>query len=418
MAGNALKNAQRQLRKATELLGYETKTISALETPDRIVAATVPLRMDDGSVQLINVFRAQHSNARGPYKGGIRFHPQTNLQEVRALAAWMTWKTAVVDIPFGGAKGGATIDPKKLSPSELERLSRGFVKTMFPILGPDVDVPAPDVNTNPRIMAWMADEYSALAHAWTPASFTGKPIPVGGLHGRESSTAQGGVYVIEELLKVVPRGTRRLTVAVQGFGNAGYHAARLLKKSGMVIQGLSDSQGAVWSAKGLDPTAVLAHKKRTGTVLGFPESKAITNGQLLAARVDLLIPAALENAITAKNVGRVKARWIVELANGPVDPDADRRLWKRGVLVVPDILANAGGVVGSYFEWIQNREGSIWPETKVWRTLQPIMAQAFQGVWRQGAAHGVDLRTAAYMIALERVRIAEELRGRMGRKSG
>lgn len=407
MPPNPLKNAQQQIRRAAALLGYGKADITLLETADRTVTATVPLRKDDGTVQLVDVYRVQHSNDRGPYKGGIRFHPDTNIQEVRALASWMTWKTAVVNIPYGGAKGGATIDPKKLSLGELERLSRGYVRAMFSVIGPDVDVPAPDVNTTPQIMAWMVDEYSALAGTWQPAAFTGKPLTVGGSLGRESSTSQGGVYVLEELLKVVPRGTKRLTVVVQGFGNVGYHAARLLAGSGMTVVGLSDSSGAIWSPKGLQPERVLTFKKQTGSVQGFPGTKAISNEQLLASRVDLLIPAALENVITKRNVGRIKAKYIVELANGPLDPDADARLWKRGIIVVPDILANAGGVAGSYFEWVQNRQGLAWTEAEMWQRLKPVMVRAFRDVWKLAQTHNTDLRTAAYMIALERVRSAK-----------
>lgn len=410
MAANPFQNAKLQLRRAAERLGYGAADVAALETPDRTVTATIRLRLDDGSLRLLEAFRVQHSNARGPYKGGIRFHADTNMNEVKALAAWMTWKTAVVGIPYGGAKGGVRVDPKTLSDGERERLSRAYVRAIFPIIGPDTDIPAPDVNTTPQIMAWMVDEYSTLAGKWMPAAFTGKPLAVGGSQGRESSTSQGGMYVIEELLRVVSRGTKRLTVAVQGFGNVGYHAARLCAAAGLTVVAVSDSRGGIWHPKGLKPKEVLAFKKQTGSVVGFPGSKDISNDQLLTTPVDLLIPAALENVITKRNAGRIKAKWIVELANGPVDPDADGKLWKRGIPVVPDILANSGGVVGSYFEWIQNRQGDQWTEHQMFARLKPVLVSSFRDVWKLHNKHGVDLRTAAYMIALERVREAKKLR--------
>ncbi len=410
MATNPFENARAQIRKAAFVLGYNKDRIALLERPQRIMQATIPLRMDDGSTLAVDAYRVQHNNARGPYKGGIRFHPQTNLQEVKALATWMTWKTAVVNIPYGGGKGGAAIDPKKLSKAELERLSRVWVRAFFPVLGPDVDVPAPDVNTTPQTMAWMADEYAALAGRWTPAAFTGKPVEVGGSAGRATSTAQGGVYVIEELLSALRKKERGLSVAIHGFGNAGSHAAELLSNKGMKIVALSDSKGGIWNEKGLDVAAAGRFKKQTGVLVGFPGTKIITNERLLTLGVDLLIPAALESVITQKNVGRVKAKMIVELANGPVEPEADARLWKRGVLVVPDIVANAGGVVGSYFEWVQNRTGEYWNEQTVWKKLRPVMTRTFREVWEVHRERSIDLRTAAYVLALQRVWEAMEIR--------
>ncbi len=410
MANNPFQNAKTQLHTAAKLLGYSKEQIASLENPQRVMSATVRLDMDDRSVQYVEVYRVQHNNARGPYKGGIRFHPQTNMNEVKALASWMTWKCAVVNIPYGGGKGGATIDPKKLSKGELERLSRAWVRTFFPVLGPDKDVPAPDVNTTPQIMAWMVDEYSKLAGQWTPAAFTGKPLDAGGSQGRETSTSQGGVYVIEELLTALKKKERGLTVAIQGFGNAGAHMAELLARKGMKIVALSDSKGGIWNEKGLEVAAVERFKKQNGTLVGFPDAKTITNEQVLTLGVDLLVPAALESVITAKNVGRVKATMIVELANGPVEPEADAKLWKRGIPVVPDIVANAGGVTGSYFEWVQNRTGDYWDEQTVWKKLKPIMVDTFRAVWKLHKQHNVQLRTAAYMLAMERVRKAMEIR--------
>ncbi len=410
MATNPFHNAKTQLNNAAKILGYSKEQIASLENPQRVMSATVRLDMDDGTMQYVDVYRVQHNNARGPYKGGIRFHPQTNMNEVKALASWMTWKTAVVGIPYGGGKGGATIDPKKLSKSELERLSRAWVRAFFPSLGPDKDVPAPDVNTTPQIMAWMVDEYSRLAGTWTPAAFTGKPLEMGGSQGRETSTSQGGVYVIEELLAALKKKERGMTAAIQGFGNAGAHMAELLSKKGMKIIAVSDSKGGIWSEKGLDVAQVERFKKQNGTLVGFPGAKTMTNEQLLTLSVDLLVPAALESAITSKNVGRIKAKMIVELANGPVEPDADVKLWKRGIPVVPDIVANAGGVTGSYFEWVQNRTGDYWTEDTVWKKLKPIMVSTFREVWKVHKQHNVQLRTAAYIVALERVRKAMEIR--------
>lgn len=403
MATNPFQNAKEQLHKAAHVLGYSSEQIALLEKPQRSVQATVPLRMDDGSVRPVDVYRVQHNNARGPYKGGIRFHPHVNLNEVRALASWMTWKCALANIPYGGGKGGATVDPKKLSKAELERLSRAWVQTFFPMLGPDVDVPAPDVNTTPQIMAWMVDEYSRLAGKWTPSAFTGKPLTVGGSAGRETSTSQGGMYVLRELLAALKKKQRGMTVAIQGFGNAGYNAAHIAEQDGMKMVAVSDSAGGIYNPKGLHANDVLKHKRTAGSVQGFPGAKNISNEQLLGLKVDVLIPAALESAITTKNAGRMKAKAVLELANGATEPDADQKLWKRGIYVVPDILANSGGVVGSYYEWVQNRTGEAWTETQVFAKIKPHLVDGFRDTWKRHQRHNVDLRTAAYTVAIERV---------------
>lgn len=411
MASNPFQAAKEQIRRAASVLAYPRDTITRLETPNRVIEISLPVTMDDGNVKLFHAYRVQHSDARGPYKGGIRFHPQTNLNEVRALAAWMSWKTSVVDIPLGGAKGGITVDPKQLSAGELERLSRAYAKAFAPFIGVEVDIPAPDVNTTPQIMAWMVDEYSKAVGKWTPGAFTGKPTEIGGSAGRATSTAQGGVYVLEALLQHLPRFPKEPTVAIQGFGNAGSHVARLLARMGMNIIAISDSQGGIVSAKGIDLRAAHEHKQATGSVVGLPGTSTITNAQILTQKADVLIPAALEDVITASNAARVQAKIVLELANGPVSPEADTKLWKKGIIVVPDILANAGGVVGSYFEWVQNRSGMVWSEETVFDAIKRQLLNAFEDVWETHDEHKVDLRTAAYVIALERVRKAQELRG-------
>lgn len=395
-------------------MGYTKEQVAQLETPVRVAQAALRVRLDNGTLQVFDAYRVQHSNARGPFKGGIRFHPQTTLGEVKALASWMTWKTAVVDIPFGGGKGGVTVDPKKLSSGELERLSRAWVRAFVPVLGPDTDVPAPDVNTTPQIMAWMVDEYSQLVGRWTPAAFTGKPIATGGSAGRETSTSQGGMYVLEALMDALKKKMRGASAAVQGFGNAGYFAALLAQRAGLKVVAVSDSRGGISSPSGLDAKKVLDWKKKSGTVVGFPESKPISNSRLLQLKVDVLIPAALENALTRSNAGKVKAKIILELANGAIDPDADRMLWKKGISVAPDILANAGGVAGSYYEWVQNRSGEYWTEQQVFGKLKPLMRKAFATTWKLHMEHNVDLRTAAYILALDRVWKALELRSGKG----
>jgi glutamate dehydrogenase/leucine dehydrogenase len=355
----------------------------------------------------------QYNDARGPFKGGIRYHWDTNLNEVKALSFWMAMKCAVVGIPYGGGKGGITVNPKELSTAELERLSRAWVQAMFHNIGPWKDVPAPDVYTTPQIMAWMVDEYSKLAGQWTPAAFTGKPLAVGGSEGRMFSTSQGGYYVFQAfaaLKKIVPRGT---SVAIQGFGNVGAFAAEIFHAAGYKIVAVSDSKGGILNMKGLDVPAVVKHKEETGSVAGFTGSQAIDNTKILELKVDVLIPSALENVITEKNAGKIQAKVVVELANGPTTPEADIKLFKRGIPVIPDILANAGGVTGSYFEWVQNLNGDRWSEKDVLTKLQPIMVDSFNAVWKMAEKHKVNLRTGAYMVAIDRIAKAMKLRGRV-----
>lgn len=423
MAQNPFVSAQAQLQAAAKVMKLDPRILAALQKPQRILDVAIPVRMDDGSTKIFNGYRVQFNDARGPFKGGIRYHWQTNLHEVKALAFWMTMKCAVVGIPYGGAKGGITVDPHQLSAGELERLSRGWVQAMCQHLGPMVDVPAPDVYTTPQIMAWMVDEYSKLAGQWTPAAFTGKPIEIGGSAGRMFSTSQGGFYVLEELLrkmsgqagsgsagKFVPR---RTTVAIQGFGNVGAFAAEIFHRAGYVVAAVSDSKGGIVNLKGLDVPALWKHKESTGSVVGFPGTKPIDNKKILELPVQALVPSALESVITGANAGRIRAKAILELANGPTTPEADVKLFKRKIPVVPDILANAGGVTGSYFEWVQNLQGLAWTEKEVLGKLKPIMVDSFNQVWNMAERHHVNLRTGAYILAIERIAKAMKLRGRL-----
>lgn len=371
----------------------------------------IPVRMDDGSVKVFQGYRVQYDRSRGPAKGGIRFHPDVNIDEVRALSFWMTVKCAVVGIPLGGGKGGVIVDPKKLSSNELERLSRGFMRAVAHNIGPVVDVPAPDVYTTPQIMAWMMDEYETIMGEHGPGVITGKPLPVGGSEGRGYSTAQGGVYVTLELAKQMKL-KKGATVAIQGYGNAGAYMAKILVKKGYKIVAVSDSKGGVYAKNGLDPVKVEEHKTKTGSVVGYATAdKDITNAQILTTDCDILVPAALENVITKENAGKVKAKAIVELANGPTTPDADEKLYKKGVTIVPDVLANAGGVTVSYFEQVQNAYNYYWTEKEVLAKLEPIMVDSFDAVWATKQQHGCDMRTAAYIVAVQRISDAMLARG-------
>lgn len=411
---NPYQNALTQLEVAAEVLKINKDILEILKVPKRVLRVFIPVRMDNGSVCNFEGFRVQHNDARGPFKGGIRFSPQVSMDEVQALSMWMTWKGAVVGIPYGGAKGGVIVDTKKLSKGELERLSRGYVRAVYKFIGPNIDVPAPDMYTTPEIMAWMANEYSRIVGENTPASFTGKPVEVGGSLGRSNSTSVGGVYVLEEALKKINKEKRHIRVAVQGMGNVGANAAKILFGQDCNMVAVSDSRGAIMQesgTEGLDIEKVLKFKEEKGSVAGFPGTKQITNEELLGLDVDILIPAALENQITARNAGDIKAKIILELANGPTTPEADKILDKKGILVVPDILANAGGVLVSYFEWVQNRQGFYWTEDEVNEKLKATMVRAFNDVWVQKEKYKVDTRVAANILALERVVKAMKLRG-------
>lgn len=414
---NPFQNALRQLKVAADTMSLDSTTLEILKNPDRIVEVSLPIRMDDGTLKVFTGYRVQHSNARGPYKGGLRYHTKVDLNELNALAIWMTMKCAVVGIPMGGAKGGITVDPKKLSAAELERLTRSFARAMKDVFGPDRDVPAPDVNTTPKIMAWIMDEYSKIVGQPTPAVITGKPIAVGGSAGRESATGQGAYYIMEELAKKLKIQPRKTTVVIQGFGNVGYHMANLMHAAGYRIIGLSDSKGGIVDLRrhGMDPKNVMAQKRSRGmignmycigSVCDGTNYKAVANEKLLEIPCDILIPAALEHQITGKNAGRLKAKVVLELANGPTTPEADEKLKRRKIVVVPDILANAGGVTVSYFEWVQNKQGLYWSEAEVLKELEPIMRLSFDAIWERHLKYKTTLRVAAFILALERLQAA------------
>ncbi len=404
---NPFQQALAQLSRATRVKPASEDLLKRLAAPEREVAVSIPVEMDDGSLALFEGYRVQYSSLRGPYKGGIRYHQATDSNEVRALALWMTIKCAVAGIPMGGGKGGITVDPKKLSKGELERLSRGWVRAMQPVLGPKRDVPAPDVNTTPEIMAWMVDEYEKLTGEKSGAAFTGKPVGKGGSEGRVEATALGGYFVFDALREAlgVDPGSR---VVIQGMGNVGGNAARIFAKEGYKVIAMSDSRSAIVHEAGLDPAQVEAFKKANGSLAGFPGAQEITNAQLLELETDLLIPAALENQFTEHNAAHVRAKAILELANGPTAPEADDLLFERGIPVVPDILANAGGVIVSTFEWEQNLKGEHWSEAEVLSKLQEIMRREALGIHAQAQELGTDLRRSAFSLALERLQRALE----------
>lgn len=406
-----LATAQAQLATAVEILGYEEGMHRMLATPRREMNVAVPLRRDSGEIELFQGYRVQHNISRGPGKGGLRYSASVDADEVRALAMWMTWKCAVVDVPYGGAKGGVTIDPKRYSTAELERVTRRFTSEIMPIIGPERDIMAPDIGTDEQTMAWVMDTYSVNLGYTIPAVTTGKPLQVGGSLGRATATSRGVVHSAQAALADAGVQLSEVTAAVQGFGKVGSHAARFLHEAGARVVAVSDELGGVHAPDGLDVNALLRHVASTGTVTGFADADPLDNDALLALDVDVLVPAAVEGVLDEESAGRVKARWVVEGANGPTTTRGDRVLADRGVVVVPDILANAGGVVVSYFEWVQANQAYWWTEKEIAERLEHRMLTAYQAVAATARAEGITLRDAALTIGVRRVAEAHQIRG-------
>jgi glutamate dehydrogenase (NAD(P)+) len=395
--------ALEQFQRASRYVPLKRGVREFLMYPRRELTVHFPVKMDDGSVRVFTGYRVHHSTVLGPTKGGIRYHPDVTLNEVRALAMWMTWKCAVAGLPYGGAKGGVVCDPKQLSAGELERLTRRYATEISVLMGPESDIPAPDVGTNPQVMAWIMDTYSMHRGYSVPAVVTGKPVSVGGSAGREEATGGGCAIVAREAARMTGLSLEGARVVVQGFGNVGSVAALVLHRMGAVVVAVSDSRGGVYNPKGLDPEAVLGHKQKTSSVVGFPGAREVTNPELLELPCEILIPAALEGQITAENAPRLRTRIVVEGANGPTTPEADDILHRRGVLVVPDIVANAGGVIVSYFEWVQDLQSFFWDEEEIRQRLERMLVRSFRQVTEVAKAHEVDLRTAALIRAIQRV---------------
>jgi glutamate dehydrogenase (NAD(P)+) len=409
---NPFKIAQAQLDAAAARLGLDPATHELLRWPQIEFKFTLPVEMDDGKIRIFHGYRVQYNSARGPTKGGLRWHPEETIDTVRALAAWMTWKTAVVDIPLGGGKGGVTCNPKEMSEREKQRLARAYMRAVARIVSVSKDVPAPDVYTTPQIMAWMMDEYEVLVGEHHPGVITGKPIPLGGSEGRGDATARGGVYALREAGRVLGVDLKGKTMAIQGFGNAGQFAALLAHEIlGLKLVAASDSKGGICNPRGLDPRQVVEYKLKKGSLQGFPGADPITNEQLLEMEVTVLFPAALENVIADSNAPKIKCRISCELANGPTTPEADEILHANNVFVIPDFLANAGGVTVSYFEQVQNTYNFYWPLDEVHRRLDEKMSRAFHGVYQMHQREKINMRQAAYLVSVTRVAEACKLRG-------
>lgn len=420
---NLFTNIPIQLKKAIKIGGFNQKIFNIFKKPNKILAFNFSIKLDNGKTKKFKGYRVQYNNALGPYKGGIRYSPLVNSTEIKTLAFLMTIKSATVNIPMGGGKGGVAVNPKKLSLSELERLTRTFTQSLAPYIGPDKDVPAPDINTNPKVMAWLLDEYAKIKGKKQLGVVTGKPLELGGSVGRTEATGLGGFYVLQELAKKL-KIKKGALVAIQGFGNVGYHVARFLHNAGFKIIALSDSKGGILDLKkkGMNPDHVMATKEKEGKIAGFYclgsvcdsiNYKQITNKQLLETKVDILIPAALENSINAKNVNHIKTKYILEMANGAINSRIEKMLLKKNIVIIPDILANAGGVTVSYFEWLQNKRSEHWTEAKVNKKLKEVMIKAAQEVYKIAQEKNTDLRTAAFILAIGRIEKAMRAKGEL-----
>ncbi|KPK78842.1 MAG: hypothetical protein AMJ89_00200 [candidate division Zixibacteria bacterium SM23_73] len=417
---------QKQFREIADVLNMESGIFQELRKPQRLVRFQIPVKMDNGKNKIFFGFRVQHNNILGPYKGGIRFHPDVSEDGVKALSMLMTWKCALVGLPFGGAKGGVIVEPRELKKGELEKLSRGYVKEIFPWIGPDIDIPAPDINTNPQIIAWMTDEYSKLKGEDSPAAFTGKPLKLWGLKGREEATGYGGVVILEKLKEKFDFKPKETTLAIQGFGNVGSNFARFAFEKGYQVLAVSEKEGGIFVEKGLDPKETLNCKEKNGKLAGcycvgsvcdLNYGEKITNKELLEMKVDVLILAAIENVITRENASRIKAKYIISMANGPIALKAQEILNKRGIIVVPDILANAGGVIASYFEWLQSKQRILWEKEKTYQELAKILEMSFEKVWGLSKTKNINLKKAANLIAVGRVAEAIRLRNKRSQPS-
>jgi glutamate dehydrogenase (NAD(P)+) len=409
---NPFEIALKQLDEAANLIHLESGMRDVLANPKRVLTVSLPVKMDNGKIRVFTGFRSQHNDARGPFKGGIRYHPQVTVEEVKALSMWMTWKCAIADIPYGGGKGGIICNPKEMSEIELERLTRRYAYSIADIIGPRTDIPAPDVYTGGKEMAWIMDTYSALkGNFGQPEIITGKPLSIGGSLGRTEATGRGLTFTVREAAKKLAVDLKQATVAIQGFGNAGQYAGQLLEDQGAKIVAVSDTRAAVFNKNGLNVEGLRNHKEKNGSVVGFPEAKAISGEEILETECTILIPAALENQITQKNASRISAKIVAEAANGPTTPQADEILFKNKILLIPDILANGGGVTVSYFEWLQNLRREYWTESDVNERLDKNISKAFADVYNTHEKHGVNMRKASTLLAIEKVAEATRIRG-------
>ena len=408
---NPYRIAQIQFDIAAEYLKLDQGLRQILRTPKRVLEVSIPTKMDNGQVKVFSGYRVQHNVARGPAKGGIRYHPAVTLDEVKALAAWMTWKTATVNIPYGGGKGGVICDPKRMTKPELERMTRRYTSEILPLIGPEKDIPAPDMYTDAQTMAWIMDTYSMTKGYSSLGVVTGKPLSIGGSEGRNEATARGCLVAVEEACRVKKMSVRGASVAIQGFGNAGSLAAKLFAEKKARVIAISDSRGGVFNSRGIDPLKAMRYKERSGTVVGMPGTSRISNDELLTMKCDILIPAALENVITLNNADQIKAKIVAEAANGPTTPHADEVLARKGIMLLPDILANAGGVTVSYFEWVQDLQSFFWSEAEVNAKLESVMRRAFTEVHESARKHRTHMRTGAYCLAVGRVADATLVRG-------